>query len=88
MEQLRELEEELNRRDRNWNWTLRMDGVLILAQWEYLKEEGPFRITCLGPEGEWMVFDEASEDITMELEDTLDFRSTILSLFWYASSRY
>ena len=87
-EKLGALETELNQRDKNWHWTLRRDGTQILAQWAYLKDEGPFRINCLGPEEEWMVFNECGKDVTMELEDTLDLRSTVLSLYWYASSRY
>lgn len=32
--------------------------------------------------------EEVASEITYELEDTLDLKSTMRSVFWYASSRY
>lgn len=51
------------------------------------KQEG-FRIEYDEAEEVFSVYDELDNDITAELEDTLDLKSTMRSVFWYASSRY
>ena len=51
------------------------------------KQEG-FRIEYDEAEEVFSVYDEWDNDITYELEDTLDLKSTMRSVFWYASSRY
>lgn len=82
---------EISKEDKKWQWEAReICQHSLMLWWEYLedeKQEG-FRIEYDEAEEAFSVYDETNNDITAELEDTLDLKSTMRSVFWYASSRY
>ena len=86
-----EVASEISKEDKNWQWEAReIKQHSLLLWWEYLedeKQEG-FRIEYDEAEEVFNVYDEWDNEITYELEDTLDLKSTMRSVFWYASSRY
>lgn len=88
---IEEVAREISKEDKNWQWEVReIKQHSLLLWWEYLedeKQEG-FRIEYDEAEEVFSVYDELDNDITAELEDTLDLKSTMRSVFWYASSRY
>lgn len=88
---IEEVASEISKEDKNWQWEAREIKQHSLLLWcEYLedeKQEG-FRIEYDEAEEVFSVYDEWDNDITYELEDTLDLKSTMRSVFWYASSRY
>ena len=88
---IKEVAREISKEDKNWQWEAReIKQHNLLLWWEYLedeKQEG-FRIEYDEAEEVFSVYDELDNDITAELEDTLDLKSTMRSVFWYASSRY
>ena len=88
---IEEVAREISKEDKNWQWEAReIKQHNLLLWWEYLedeKQEG-FRIEYDEAEEVFSVYDELDNDITAELEDTLDLKSTMRSVFWYASSRY
>lgn len=88
---IEEVASEISKEDKNWQWEAReIKQHSLLLWWEYLedeKQEG-FRIEYDEAEEVFSVYDEWDNDITYELEDTLDLKSTMRSVFWYASSRY
>lgn len=88
---IEEVASEIGKEDKNWQWEAReIKQHSLLLWWEYLedeKQEG-FRIEYDEAEEVFSVYDEWDNDITYELEDTLDLKSTMRSVFWYASSRY
>lgn len=88
---IEEVAKEISKEDKNWQWEAReIKQHNLLLWWEYLedeKQEG-FRIEYDEAEEVFSVYDELDNDITAELEDTLDLKSTMRSVFWYASSRY
>ena len=88
---IEEVAKEISKEDKNWQWEAReIKQHNLLLWWEYLedeKQEG-FRIEYDEAEEAFSVYDELDNDITAELEDTLDLKSTMRSVFWYASSRY
>ena len=61
----------------------KMDNIKFIEE----VAEG-FKIEYDEDEDFFSVYDEQGEDITDELEDTLDLKSTMRSIFWYATSRY
>ena len=88
---IEEVAREISKEDKNWQWEAReIKQHSLLLWWEYIddeKQEG-FRIEYDEAEEVFSVYDELDNDITAELEDTLDLKSTMRSVFWYASSRY
>ena len=88
---IEEVAREISKEDKNWQWEAReIKQHNLLLWWEYMddeKQEG-FRIEYDEAEEVFSVYDELDNDITAELEDTLDLKSTMRSVFWYASSRY
>ena len=88
---IEEVAREISKEDKNWQWEAReIKQHSLLLWWEYLedeKQEG-FRIEYDEAEEVFSVYDELDNDITAELEDALDLKSTMRSVFWYASSRY
>lgn len=83
---IEEVAREISKEDKNWQWEAReIKQHSLLLWWEYLedeKQEG-FRIEYDEAEEVFSVYDELDNDITAELEDTLDLKSTMRSAFWY-----
>lgn len=91
MEFIEQVAKEISEEDKNWQWEAReICQHSLLLWWEYLEDEKQkgFRIEYDEAEEVFSVYDEEDNDITAELEDTLDLKSTMRSVFWYASSRY
>lgn len=88
---IEEVAEGISKEDKNWDWQAKeICQHSLLLWWEYLRFEGTegFKIEYDEDEDFFSVYDEQGDDITDELEDTLDMKSTMRSIFWYASSRY
>ena len=77
---IEEVASEISKEDKNWQWEAReIKQHSLLLWWEYLedeKQEG-FRIEYDEAEEVFSVYDEWDNDITYELEDTLDLKSTM-----------
>lgn len=99
-EEITRIENDLNKRDKNWKWSVKIEDKfdlpfpesVIELHWEYLEYmEEPqdyFKITYDQEKGFFSVRNEHGEDITEELEDTTSLKEIMYSVFWYASSRY
>lgn len=91
MEFIEQVAKEISEEDKNWEWDARdICQHSLLLWWEYLRFEGAegFKIEYDETTETFSAYDEEDNDITAELEDTLDLKSTMRSVFWYASSRY
>lgn len=83
--------EQISKEDENWEWQAKdICQHSLLLWWEYLRFEGAegFKIEYDEKEDFFSVYDEDGNNITNELEDNIDLKSTMRSVFWYASSRY
>ena len=88
---IEEVAREISKEDKDWQWEVRkIKQHSLLLWWELLEGSGQegFRIEYDEANEVFSVYDEWSSNITYELEDTLDLKSTMRSVFWYASSRY
>lgn len=88
---IEEVAREISKEDRDWQWEARkIKQHSLLLWWELLEGSGQegFRIEYDEAKEVFSVYDEWDNNITYELEDTLDLKSTMRSAFWYASSRY
>lgn len=83
--------EQISKEDENWGWYAKdICQHSLLMWWEYLRYEGAegFKIEYDEKEDFFSAYDEDGNNITEELEDNIDLKSTMRSVFWYASSRY
>ena len=88
---IEEATREISKEDKDWQWEAReIKQHSFLLRWDFLEgeEQEGFRIEYDEAKEGFSAYDEWGSDITYELEDTLDLKSTMRSVFWYASSRY
>lgn len=81
---IEEVAREISKEDRDWQWEARkIKQHSLLLWWELLEGSGQegFRIEYDEANEVFSVYDEWDNNITYELEDTLDLKSTMRSAF-------
>lgn len=84
---INEIAEQLNKEDENWGWSVPIiREKIVCLYWGYL--DACFVIRYDEETDSFSALNEEGEDITEDLEDNIDLKATMRSVFLYATNRY